>query len=192
MKLIVGLGNPGKNYINSRHNIGFRVIEELRKKYGLFLKKEKYLSCLSAKSSIAGAPLLLAMPLTFMNLSGSAVAGLLAKYRVALADLLVICDDIDLAFGRIKVRCLGSSGGHNGLKSIIDNLGSDKFARLRIGIGRPASLKTDMAEYVLGAFSRKEKVQLKEILPQACLCCESWAKQGIAKSMNLFNRRSKE
>jgi PTH1 family peptidyl-tRNA hydrolase len=188
MKLIVGLGNPGRLYINSRHNIGSAVIKALAKSYKISLKKEKGIPSLSAKVKICGESAILAMPLTFMNLSGIAVAGLLKKYRIGLADLLVACDDLDLEFGRLKLRPSGSSGGQRGLESIIESIGSQGFSRLRIGIGRP-SRDTDASDYVLSPFTGKEKRQLGQIIEESAECCRSWVSEGVTKTMDIFNRR---
>lgn len=188
MKLIVGLGNPGDFYADSRHNIGFSVIRALSKCLKAPLKRDKGTFSLSGRAGYARQRLILAMPLTFMNLSGNAVAGLVKKYRIDLNNLLVICDDLDLEFGRIKIRPRGSSGGQRGLASIIAALGSDKFARLRIGIGRPVKTK-EACEYVLSPFTGREKKQLLQVLGRALECCENWATEGIIKTMNIFNKR---
>jgi PTH1 family peptidyl-tRNA hydrolase len=124
-----------------------------------------------------------------MNLSGRAVVALLRKYKIDLDEALVICDDLNLELGRIKLRPSGSSAGQRGLKSIIETLGSNEFGRLRIGIGRPNNM--DAASYVLSSFAKRQKEQLKEIIIRACDCCEMWVKEGMSKSMNIFNKRSK-
>ncbi len=200
MKLIVGLGNPGRIYSESRHNIGFSVIKALSKIYKILLKKDNTFS-LSGKGKIEGTNLILALPLTFMNLSGIAVSALIKKYKIdlprpcthgrGLDNLLVVCDDLDLDFGVIKIRPSGSSAGHRGLGSIIETLGSQGFSRLRIGIGRPLRGNTDASSFVLSSFAKKEKGKIKELIENACDCCRVWAKKGIIESMNTFNRRSK-
>ena len=190
MKLIVGLGNPGNPYVHSRHNVGFLVVRTLAQAHKILLKKEKGILSLSGKVKIEGQNIILAMPLTFMNLSGVAVGGLLKRYKMNLSNLLVICDDLDLSLGRLKIKSSGSSGGHRGLKSIIESLKDDGFARLRIGIGRPA--RADISAYVLSHFSKKEKVELSELIERASDCCRVWVAKGINKSMNIFNQRSKE
>lgn len=191
MKLIVGLGNPGRIYIGSRHNIGFLVVKALSKACKAPLKKENGIFSLVARAKLNGHPVLLALPLTFMNLSGSAVAGLLKKYKIGLSDLLVVCDDLDLEFGRLKIKPKGSSAGHHGLNSIIDALKSDNFSRLRIGIGRPKP-NTDPAQFVLSAFTGKEKIKLNKTTEAALECCRVWALEGVSRSMNIFNRRSED
>ena len=189
MKLIVGLGNPGILYSGSRHNIGFQVVKSLAKLKKTALKKEKGIPALSAKTRLEGKDVFLAMPLTFMNLSGGAVKLLLKKYKISREGLLVICDDLDLEFGRIKLQPAGSSAGHRGIQDIIDSLGSSEFCRMRIGIGRP---KGDLgaSEYVLGHFNKKENTQLPAIIDSALDCCRSWVVEGAEKSMNIFNRRA--
>jgi len=188
MKIIVGLGNPGKIYAETRHNIGFMTVRALARSAGSSFKRSPNLSSLISPVQLKGRSVLLAMPLTFMNLSGGSVKKLLNKYKVSLDDLLVVCDDLDLEFGRLKIRPLGSSGGHNGLESIIDFTGSNKFCRLRIGIGRPEKGQ-NAADFVLDAFGAQEKRLLKQTLDEACQCCRVWATEGITRSMNIFNKR---
>jgi PTH1 family peptidyl-tRNA hydrolase len=190
MKLIVGLGNPGDLYKDSRHNIGFSIVKALSRAHKTPFKKDRNTFSLSAKAKINNEQVILALPVTFVNLSGLAVSALLKKYRVGLEGLLVVSDDLDIEFGRLKLRPAGSSGGHQGLQSLIDTLGSQKFARLRIGLGRPKD--RDTAEYVLSHFTKKEKERLKQVIAKACLCCRFWLREGISKSMNIFNRRNQD
>lgn len=189
MKLIVGLGNPGDIYAYSRHNIGFSVVKGIAKSHKISLKREKSVLSQSGKGKIGGQFVILATPFTFMNLSGIAVAGLLKKYKIGLNDLLVICDDLDLELGRIKLRPRGSSGGHRGIKSVIDSIRSTEFARLRIGIGRPKQT-IDAADYVLSPFNKKEKEELKEIIERVAACSLMWVTKGATETMNIFNKRS--
>lgn len=187
MKLIVGLGNPGYIYADSRHNLGFSAVKALARRYRVSLKKDRFAQALSGRCKIEGEVVMLAMPLSFMNLAGPVVKALLKRYAVSPDELLVVLDDLDLEFGRIRLRRSGSSGGHRGLASVIESLGNFKFARLRIGIGRPQEeLKT--SDYVLSPFLRKEKQQLKETMEIACECCRAWVIFGIAEAMNKFNR----
>jgi len=188
MKLIVGLGNPGIRYLRSRHNIGYQVVKALSKFYKAPLKRDKNALFLSAKIKVEGQGTIIAIPLTFMNLSGSAVAGLIRKYKVDLNNLLIICDDLDLEFSRIKLKSAGSSGGHRGLESIIESLGTPDFTRLRIGIGRPLG-GIDPAKYVLSRFSGQEMKELKKISKRALECCESWVTKGKPQTMNIFNKK---
>jgi PTH1 family peptidyl-tRNA hydrolase len=184
MKLIVGLGNPGDIYADSRHNVGFILIKTLAKKYKFSLERDSGTFSLSAKGKLDDEDIILAMPQTFMNLSGVGVRNLTKKYKVSLDNLLVVCDDLDLEFGRIKIKPSGSSGGHRGLKSLIDLLGTSEFARLRVGIGRFFGSR-DAAQYVLAPFAKKEK--LKAIINKVSACCEVWVKKGIREAMNTFN-----
>jgi peptidyl-tRNA hydrolase, PTH1 family len=191
MKLIAGLGNPGDIYVHSRHNIGFSVVSSLAKKHRISFKKENSSNSQVVKARINQRQVVMALPLTFMNVSGSALVRLVKKYRIDLGDLLIVCDDLDLEFGRLKLRPGGSSGGHRGIESVKDYLGSQGFARLRIGIGRPPEV-IDAAEYVLSPFNKEEKTEVKRIIDAACVCCESWVTKGITKTMNIFNKRSRD
>ncbi len=168
MKLIVGLGNPGKLYIDSRHNIGFSVARALKKKHKIFLKKDSFTHSLNGKGKIRGKDFILTLPSTFMNLSGVAVSSLLKKYGIDLDNLLVVCDDVDLEFGKMRIKPDGSSGGHKGLASIIDSLRSARFARLRIGIGRPKKKELEVSQYVLSPFSREERKRRVKIIQESC------------------------
>jgi PTH1 family peptidyl-tRNA hydrolase len=186
VKLIVGLGNPGILYANTRHNAGFMAVKAFARALRCAWKKEKGIPALAAKGKINGEGIVLALPLTFMNLSGQAAKGLVEKYAVALEDLLVVADDLDLGFGRIKIRPGGSSAGQRGLKSVIEALAGQGFARLRIGIGRPGQ-GAQPADYVLSRFNAQEKRALKAVIEKACQCCAAWAKDGIHSAMNKFN-----
>jgi PTH1 family peptidyl-tRNA hydrolase len=190
MKLIVGLGNPGDLYLDTRHNFGSLIIRVLSKQHKVSLKKDPRTLSLCARVTLEGEKVILAIPLIFMNVSGGAVRALLKRYKLGPQDLLVICDDLDLELGRLKIRPRGSSGGHRGLESIINSLNSREFARLRLGIGRPPSGGIRQADYVLSGFNRKEEKQIRDITTRALECCEVWVTQGIEKSMNTFNRRS--
>ncbi len=188
MKLIVGLGNPGFFYRNSRHNIGFSVVKALAKAAKFSFKSESGTCSLVGKGKIDTQAVILAMPLTFMNLSGRAVAALFKKHKIALEDLLVVCDDMDLEFGRMRIRPNGSSGGQRGLRSVIDALGAEDFCRLRVGIGRPHGAR-EASDFVLSRFNRSELAKLNDITERAVECCQVWATRGVAESMNIFNTR---
>ena len=188
MKLIVGLGNPGRIYSGTRHNIGFTCIKTLGRKYRVPLKKERSSFSFVGKGKLGGQDLILAMPITYMNLSGIAVRQLLNIHKIRRESILVVCDDLDLELGRLKIRPTGSSAGHRGIKSIIDYIDGQEFARLRVGIGRPPS-KEDTSDFVLSSFTRKEKTELRQTLELASQCCVVWAREGLAKAMNMFNSK---
>jgi len=187
VKLIVGLGNPGLQYAGSRHNIGFEVVKHLAKTQKVALKKEKGIRALSAKARLDSLDVILSLPLTFMNLSGEAVRLLLKKYKAQASDLLVVYDDLDLEFGRIKIRSSGVSAGHRGVESIIGTLKGNDFNRIRVGIGRPAD--KDASDFVLSRFNRREKADLPGIIDRASRCCKEWAEEGVVCAMNSFNRK---
>ncbi|MDD5130558.1 MAG: aminoacyl-tRNA hydrolase [Candidatus Omnitrophica bacterium] len=186
-KLIVGLGNPGLVYAGSRHNIGFVVVKSLARSLKINFKRDSSVSALVGKALAQN--IILALPQTYMNLSGIAVNALLKKFKVIPEDLLVVCDDLDLELGKMKIRPQGSSGGQRGIESIIERLGTQDFCRLRIGIGRPNNPQ-DAAKYVLSGFLRKEKTQVKQIEEEAVGCCRSWIDNGIVQTMNNFNAKT--
>jgi len=187
-KLIVGLGNPGIIYAKNRHNVGFMVLKSLASSLKINFKRESLVSALVAKDRLFGQEVVLALPQRYMNLSGIAVKALLKKFKVDLKDLLVVCDDLDLEPGKIKIRAQGSSGGQRGLESIIEHLGTQDFCRLRIGIGRPKNPQ-DAARYVLSGFLRQEKVVMQQALEDALSCSLSWVEKGIVETMNVFNKQ---
>ncbi|MEI6831573.1 MAG: aminoacyl-tRNA hydrolase [Candidatus Omnitrophota bacterium] len=186
MKLIVGLGNPGLIYAPTRHNIGFQVVKSLARSLKIDLKRDRLIYSIAGKGKCATSDIILAMPQTFMNLSGVAVKACFKKFKVSPADLLVICDDLDLELGRIKIRPGGSSGGQRGIDSIVEQIGTQEFSRLRIGIGRP-SKSTDAAKYVLTGFLRKEKALVELAKENSADCCLSWVEKGVVETMNIFN-----
>jgi peptidyl-tRNA hydrolase, PTH1 family len=188
MKLIVGLGNPGRLYARSRHNIGALAASALAKREGIVLRRERTIPAMSARLFFKTEPVIVATPLTYMNLSGAAVGPLVRHYRTDLSDLVVVYDDLDLELGSLRMRPRGSAGGHNGMRSIIAVLGTNEFCRLRIGIGRPASASADVARYVLSSFGLREKKILECSVDNACSCLETWATEGETKCMNIFNR----
>lgn len=185
MKYIVGLGNPGKNYEKTRHNVGFMVIDELCKRWGLSLNKEKFKGIYGI-GSINGEKVILLKPLTYMNLSGESIRPLLDYYEIDLEDLIVIYDDLDLPTGKIRLRTKGSAGGHNGIKSTIQHLGTQNFNRLRIGIDRPMN-GMKVPDYVLGAFSEGEQPDIEGAIKQAADACEKWVSRTFLEVMNEFN-----
>ncbi|MDD5128655.1 MAG: aminoacyl-tRNA hydrolase [Candidatus Omnitrophica bacterium] len=190
MKLIVGLGNPGLIYAGSRHNIGFMVVKALARSLKVALKTDRQVCALIGKTKYGQHDLVLALPQTFMNLSGVAVKALLKKLKLSPQELLVVCDDLDLELGRIKIRPHGSSAGQRGLGSIIEQLGAEEFNRLRFGIGRPRNAE-DARRYVLSGFLRKEKGVVEEAKENAVACALSWVENGIIMTMDSFNTRSR-
>ncbi len=193
MKMIAGLGNPGRKYVNTRHNIGFRVTDKLVYKYNARFKKKLFKKAREANLEISGKRTLILQPLTYMNLSGSCIRHVYKRLRLNLKDLLIICDDINLPIGKVRIRPSGSAGGHNGLASIINWLGTEEFPRLRIGI-RAEEPVEDFSEYVLSEFSKDQDKIIEHVIDKAVLACEGWIKDGTEVAMNKFNAhlRNKE
>ena len=187
LTLIVGLGNPGSEYANHRHNVGFQIVEALAKLHGLSFARQKKAKARVAEGQIGARPVLLAKPQTFMNLSGKTVQRLSREHDVPPESILVVCDDLDLPLGRLRIRPRGGSGGHKGLHSIIESLDSQDFARLRVGIDRPAG-SLDPAEYVLQPFAEEDKAVVTESLERAVDAIETWLAEGIVAAMDRFNR----
>jgi PTH1 family peptidyl-tRNA hydrolase len=187
MRLIVGLGNPGKEYRETRHNVGFMVADEIAKRHGLTLAMAPSQVPDSFIAKKFGAdPFLIGKPLTFMNRSGDAVAALAHYYDIVPADLLVVVDEVALPFGRLRARARGSAGGHNGLKSVIERLGTTEFPRLRLGVGR-GDTRRDLADHVLSKFEADEQSALGEFITRAADAAEMFAAEGIEKVMNVYN-----
>jgi PTH1 family peptidyl-tRNA hydrolase len=205
MKLIVGLGNPGREYARTRHNIGFRVLDLLAGRLGAGFDRAKFKGEYTDVRLAAGAGkkededdgrLLLVKPQTYMNLSGETVAGFAGYFKIALPDILVVLDDVALPLGVLRVRRGGSDGGHNGLKDISLRLGSQSYPRLRVGVGgreegtpRPAE---DLVEHVLSRFSAAEEEQLRGRLALAADACLCWVHEGVQAAMNKYNVRDKK
>lgn len=185
MRYIVGLGNPGRNYEKTRHNVGFMVIDELCKRWDLALNKEKFKGIYGI-GSINGEKVILLKPLTYMNLSGESIRPLLDYYEIDVEDIIVIYDDLDLPTGKIRLRTKGSAGGHNGIKSTIQHLGTQNFNRLRIGINRPVN-GMKVPDYVLGVFSEEEQPEIKDAIKQAADACEKWLSHTFLEVMNEYN-----
>ena len=185
MRVIFGLGNPGKEYEEPRHNVGFRVIDRLSQEYKV--KLDSYL-CQSwmGEGKIGKEKILLAKPLTFVNLAGSSLSQIKQKYAVKLEDIILISDDADLDLGKLRVARGGGDGGHKGLRSIIESLKTEEIPRLKIGIGRPDK-ELDLEEYVLGRFSSKEKEIIEEAVDKATEAIETMIKQGIDEAMREYN-----
>jgi PTH1 family peptidyl-tRNA hydrolase len=185
MKVLIGLGNPGKKYAGTRHNVGFEVIAELARRHGASRPKVKFEAEI-AEASVSDQRLLLAAPQTYMNNSGRAVRQLFDFYQLAVPDLLVACDDINLPLGKLRVRRSGSSGGQKGLENIIQHMGAPDVARLRIGIGQPPPGR-DSADYVLERFHKSELAAIDKAITMAADAVEMWITGGIDRTMNQFN-----
>ncbi|MCI0571986.1 MAG: aminoacyl-tRNA hydrolase [Myxococcaceae bacterium] len=190
MKLICGLGNPGREYERHRHNVGFRVVDLLLTRARATTGQTKF-DAEVAQGSLGGERVLLLKPQTYMNLSGRSVAGAARFYKVAPADILVVHDELDMPFGRIQLKAGGGAGGHNGLRSILADLGEDTFARLRVGVGKPegAQPKERVVGHVLGNFSSDEEQGLQALLTTCADAAEVWAREGMSAAMNRFNKR---
>ena len=188
MKLIVGLGNPGREYEKTRHNIGFNVLDLLADKYNITFSENKKFNALEASFNLIGEKVILVKPLTFMNLSGDSVIKYINYYDIDVNDLLVIHDDLDMELGKIRIVFDSSSGGHNGIKSIINNLNSQKFTRLKIGISHDEKIETK--DYVLGQFSGKEQAKLELMSPTINEILDQFITNNFEKVMNKYNVRS--
>lgn len=187
LHLIVGFGNPGAEYARTRHNAGFLVVEELARRASASWNLETKFDARVAKVDRGDRRILFAEPQTFMNASGEAVGALVSFYHVPISRLLVMTDDADLPLGEIRLRARGSSGGHHGLESIEQHIGSREFARLKVGIGRTKDGQREITNYVLGKFSANEKKLLEKVLQRAADQAECWVADGIEKAMNRFN-----
>ena len=188
MYIIAGLGNPTKEYDGTRHNIGFRFIDELADEYGIGVTTIQH-KALVGKGVIEGQKVLLVKPLTFMNLSGESIRELVDYYKIdPTQELIIISDDIELPPGYIRVRPHGSSGGHNGLKNIIKNIGTEEFQRIRIGVGQKPP-RMDLADYVLGHFKSEEREPMSEGITQAAAALKLILEDNIDEAMNLYNRK---
>ncbi len=188
MKLIIGLGNPGSKYIKTRHNLGRRVILGLAKELDCSFKRKVTLKSSIAEAETNDDVVMMALPLAYMNLSGKAVKLLKYKKKIKPGNLIVVCDDINLDFGTIRIKPGGSSGGHNGLRSIIEELGTNQFARLRIGIRNRRGI-VDLSKYVLSDFTKYEAGELCDIAAMSIDCLKIWLGCGINPAMNKFNRK---
>ena len=185
MRLIVGLGNPGPAYVETRHNAGYWVVEALADEAGLKFRRHGEAS--TAHGRVAGHMVTLVKPQAYMNRSGPIVAALVGDLALDLSEVIVVHDDLDLDPGRLRIKSRGGGGGHNGVLSIIDALGSDRFARLKIGVGRPLAGE-DPADYVLAPVPSRERTVLDEAVQQAAQALECWVADGVMTAMNRFNR----
>jgi PTH1 family peptidyl-tRNA hydrolase len=187
-RLVVGLGNPGERYVHTRHNLGFRVVEELARRHQLKFKASRFCQGVVAEGKILGRPCALLLPLTFMNHSGITVNAAVSWYKALLPDFLVVLDDLNLEFGQLRLRDKGSDGGHNGLASVIQHLGSQDFSRLRMGIGAPPP-RMDAADFVLAEFGKEERKVVDSFVGQGAEGSELWLQNDIGKVMSQINKR---
>lgn len=188
--LIVGLGNPGKQYRENRHNVGFQVVDEFANRNQIELRRVRF-EALVEKTLFEEVPIVLAKPRTYMNRSGISVAALARFYKPRPEQILVVFDDVDLDFGRLRLLPKGGSSGQKGMKSIIERLGTQEFARLRVGVGRPQGRKST-PNHVLQDFSRQEKEELPFVLDRAARAIESFLLEGVDAAMNQFNQQADE
>jgi len=186
LHLIVGLGNPGAEYARARHNAGFALVEILAQHWRAEWTNERKFNVRLARAERNGVRVLLCQPQTFMNLSGEAVGAVVNFYQLSLTGLLVVVDDADLPLGEIRLRAGGGTGGHHGLESVGQHLGTDEFARLRLGIGRADGAR-EITDHVLGRFDAAETAQMEKVLVRAADQVECWLAHGIEKAMNQFN-----
>lgn len=187
MKIIVGLGNPGMKYALTRHNVGFWVIDQLSHHWGIPVSKEKWKAEVG-EGVVNGEKVVLIKPLTYMNLSGESVRPAMDWLKADLEDLCVIYDDLDMPPGKIRLRLKGSSGGHNGMKSIIHHLGTDQFKRLKVGIGRPPG-RMPVPDYVLSRFSKEEQSVIDDAIDRSAKAMNSWLDSTFSEVMNIYNVR---
>lgn len=190
MKCIVGLGNPGKEYEQTRHNVGFMVIDSLAR--GSIKSEKSSKLYWHALLKVENFEVVLVKPKTFMNLSGQAVLECFSKFCESKPDnLLVVVDDVNLPLGQIRIRSKGSSGGHNGLESIVSMLGTNDFPRLRIGVGQEGLAGQDLTDFVLGPFAKSEKPSIEKAVDRAAQGCLDWVQKGLVEVMNLYNPKDK-
>jgi PTH1 family peptidyl-tRNA hydrolase len=184
--VIVGLGNPGRRYAYTRHNAGYRAVDALAHRWGIKLWRRRFFTAYG-KKTLAGREVFLVQPHTYMNLSGNSVARWVDDLGLDLEHLLAICDDLNLPAGAIRLRPQGSAGGHKGLQSLIEELGGEKYPRLRVGIGTPPP-GVDAADYVLAPMARADAEQMEQTVARAADAAESWLRRGVAATMAAFNQ----
>jgi len=190
MWVILGLGNPGLRYKWSRHNIGFQVIDLVAKFYHINLSKDRFAQAITGKGMIGESKVLLVKPTTYMNRSGLALKRIQDLHNIPSENILVIIDDIDLPWKKMRIRKKGTSGGHKGLQSIITEIGSNNFPRLRMGIGKDLNSKIEISDYVLGKFNKKEKTELEDFCNVAVSALQTIISENIEAAMNKFNSSS--
>ena len=186
MKLIVGLGNPGRRYRETRHNVGFAVADELARRGAVDFESAPADGVMARVRTLGTEGALVLKPLTMMNLSGAAVSEVARYFRIAIGDILVVADDVNLVLGRLRARPSGTAGGHNGFRSIIEQLGTADFARLRVGVGR-GDPRRDLADHVLSGFDADERPMVADAIARAADACEMFVAEGIERVMNRFN-----
>jgi len=186
VKLIVGLGNPGAEYRDTRHNVGFKVADALAERWRVAGEWREKFDALQVKTAVGSEHVILAKPLTFMNLSGHAVAALAGFYKIEPAGIFIVTDDVALPMGRLRARREGGAGGHNGLKSLIQSLATQAFPRMRVGVGR-GDLRRDLADHVLGRFEADERETVSAAVLRAADASEMFLSEGIERVMNVFN-----
>lgn len=191
MKLVLGLGNPGKAYENTRHNAGFLVVDELARRGDATFRRGWFSGARQAKANVGGKLILLAKPETFMNRSGDAAAALLRRRGLRAEDLVVVVDDVELDIGLVRVRRRGGAGGHKGLESIIERIGTQEFVRVRVGVG-PRPPGEELVSYVLGRFGAEERRRIGEATGRAADAVERVVLAGVEKAMNEFNQKQGE
>ena len=184
--LVVCLGNPGKQYENTRHNIGFMTADEIERRSGVKINKLRY-RALTGEVKIAGQRVLVLKPQTYMNLSGEAVKLAGAFYKIPPENVIVISDDVSLPLGKLRIRASGSAGGHNGLKNIIAHLGTDAFPRIKVGVGAPEHPEHEMVDWVIGNFTPQEKKVVAEAVGRAADAVECLIGKGVSEAQNKFN-----
>ncbi len=189
MYIIVGLGNPGKQYEHTRHNVGFEVIDILADQIGICIEEKKH-KALCGRGILEGQKVVLVKPQTFMNLSGESVRAIFDFYKVESKDIIIVYDDVSLEPGQLRIRGKGSAGGHNGIKNIIAHLGTQEFPRVKVGVGeKPKGM--DLADYVLSRFSKEEQDTMEEAFHEAANAVAMMVKQDIDSAMNHFNMKKK-
>jgi PTH1 family peptidyl-tRNA hydrolase len=190
MKLLVGLGNPGRKYDGTRHNVGFWVLAEIARRHERSRPKARFDGEIT-ETRIHNETTVLLTPLTYMNRSGRSVQMAVDFYKLSLSDLLVLCDDFNLPLARLRLRPGGSAGGHNGISDVIERLGNNQFSRLRIGVGLPPP-ESDSADYVLGRFEESDRTAIDRAVVRAADAAELWIAEGIQSAMNRFNSDPEE
>jgi len=184
VKIVVGLGNPGAQYANTPHSVGFEVVDRIASECGASWEEKRQFKCLMAKANFAGIPVMLVKPQTYMNLSGDSVAPVVKYHNATAADLLVVQDDIDLAVGKMRIRKSGSCGGHNGIRNIIERLGTQTFTRLKIGVGKDSS---NVVGHVLGKFDPETRKVMDLVVAEAVKASAAVLKDGPDAAMNAYN-----